>query len=192
VEAAAHAAIDQMVDHDRPTWQAGFWLARALRQHRLEAQPDVLARAARAAVARADALGSDYDLDADDLVIDMVAVWGSIKITDGNVVLAVAQHARARPGTIDVPVPAPIRLLVDIIWRLGQLGGRGVAHPSQKWLAKALGCEPRMVSRYLRVAAQEPLRLITCVDRKYTPGRKGMTWKVNLEHYTPPGADEEP
>src|SRR5262249_23654837 len=190
VEAVARAGIDQMVDHDKPTWRAGFWLARALQQHRLEREPDVLVRAAHAAVARADALRSDYDLDPDDLGIEMGAVWDSIKIVDSNVVLAVAQQARERPGTFRVTVPERIQLLVDVLWRLGQLGGRGVAHPSQKGLAKALGCEPRMVSGYLRVAAQDPLRLITCVDPQYIPGRKGMTWKVSLEHYTPPGAEE--
>src|SRR5262245_3999774 len=73
VEAVARAVIDEMLANLRPHWQAGFWLARALQQHRLERELDVLVRAAHAAVARAEARTTDYNLDADDLVIEMAA-----------------------------------------------------------------------------------------------------------------------
>jgi hypothetical protein len=182
----ACAVITEMVANSRPRHETGFWLARRIQQHRLEREPDVLLRAAQAAVTHAEQIGSDYTWDVDDLVIEMAAVWPKIKFVDSNVVLTMARQARERPGTFRPLPPAPIRLLVDILWRLSQLGGRGVAQPSQTSLAEALGCERRMVSRYLQIA-EEHFGLIECVDRKFIPGRKAMTWKVNVgSTYTPP------
>jgi hypothetical protein len=197
VEAVACAAIDDMLAKRRPYWQAGFLVVRRLRQHGLEPEPDVLVRAARAAVEHAAEVVVgikyrgviEYPLDADDLAIEMEAVWSKIKFVDSNVVLTMARLARERPGTFHVTVPDPIRLLVGTLWHLSQLGGRGVASPSQASLAEALGREPRMVSRYLRAAEQ--YGFITCVDPKFIPGRKAMTWKVLVgPKYTPPEADE--
>jgi hypothetical protein len=189
VEAVAREVIEQMHAYQRPKWQVCWMLAKRLRQHRLEAQDDVLRRAARAAAEHAEAVGLEYPLDADDLVIDMLARWNKIRVTTENVVLAMAQQARARPGTFHVEVPAPIRLLVDTLWHLSQLGGRGVASPSQRSLAEALGCEQQMISSYLQVAVL--LGLIECVDPKFIPGRKAKTWKVRVgPKHTPPKAEE--
>jgi hypothetical protein len=182
--------IDEMVAHRRPRHETGFWLAKRIRQYRLDQEPDVLGRAARAAVEHAETIGSDHIWDVDDLMIEMADVWKKIKFVDSDVVLAMARRARAHPGTFR-PVPPPvIRLLVDTLWHLSQLGGRGVAWPSQMALARALGREPRMVSRYLRLAEEE-FGLIKCVDPKYIPGRKAKTWKVLVgPKYTPPKVDE--
>lgn len=186
VVAVARAVVDRMDEHETPMWRAGFLLARALRQHGFERRSDVLARSARAAVDRAEELGIvDWAWGADDLELEAFYTWTRVRITEADVVGTAVRAARARPGTIAVVVPAPIQRLVDVLWRLGALGG-GVAHPSQTSLAKALGCTQRQVSRYLAIADEE-FGIIECVDRKFIPGQKGMTWKVNLEHYTPPG-----
>jgi hypothetical protein len=191
VVAVACAAIDEMVAHQRPRHETGFWLVKRLLQHRLEGEPDVLNRAAQAAVLRAEQLGSDvYICDADDLAISMAVVAPKIKFVDSDVVLTMARRARERPGTFSPMPPEPIPLLVDTLWHLGQLGGRGVASPSQLSLATALGRERQMVGRYLELA-EKHFGLITCVDRKFIPGRKAMTWKVNVgPKYMPTKVDE--
>jgi hypothetical protein len=190
VAAVACAAIDEMVANKRPRHQTGFWLAKRIQQYRLGQEPNVLMRAARAAVEYAQLIGSDdYTWDVDDLVFEMAAVWQKIKFVDSDVVLTMARRARARPGTFQPEPPEVIQLLVDTLWYLSQLGGRGVASPSQLALARALGREPRMVSRYLQAAEQ--YGLIECVDPKFIPGRKAMTWKVLVgPKYTPPEVGE--
>ena len=116
----------------------------------------------------------------------------------GAAVAAATKRTLVRPGgppnalpswIVDVPLPAPIRFLLGILWRW--YATKGLVNPSISTLSRMMGCTPRTVQRYLAILEGNPSAHDTDIPR---PARRYIARHYNggrgrqcIYYLIPPG-----
>jgi hypothetical protein len=168
----ARGVVEEMAAAERRAYQLAFWLARAFKARGPRPGHKLLSTAAAAALEHA----SDYPLcevepiaylEADDLALEIEAIWPRIRNTATVLELA----ARAAPAS----APRFTRFLA-IAWELQKLVGDADICLPQRRLAALLGCTQRQVSTYIDVAVARGW--LARVSDDYAPGRRAKTYRV--------------